>query len=235
MRHDDRRWIVGIALVLAAVLAVVGVLALSLYTAATPTARESMRVELFKNALQLAIVVIVGGGIALLYKWVERSWETSREQADLRRRSMERLGDAYRAVREARRVLRACGIRGATGTAEGALTDAQLACYESQMTRISREQLKLEALRVESQHVPLGVDGAALGAEIGAMERYLGRLVTEYERYRPEAEIYLDDVKRLREFTRGSGEDTGPIDPRAGTLQENFVRPYYRALACIVS
>lgn len=65
------------------------------------------------------------------------------------------------------------------------------------------------------------------------MARYLGRIVSEYERHRPEERISLDDLKRLREFTRGTGEDTGPIDPRAGTLQENFIKPHYRAVAMV--
>lgn len=234
MRQDDRRWTMGIAAALVGALIAVGIVTASLYTTAAPAARETMRVELFKNALQLAVVVIVGGGIALLYKWVERSWEASREEAELRRRSMDRLGEAYRAVREARRLLRACGIRGATGPTGAALTGAQLACYDEQMTRISREQLKLEALRVESQHIPLADEGTALGAELGVMERYLSRLVSEYERYRSGAAVSLDDLRRLREFTRGTGEDTGPMDPRVGTLQENFVKPYYRALACVM-
>ena len=233
MKRNGGLWPRPTAVALIGLLGAALIAAASLYWAAQPDTREAMRLELFKGALQLAVIVIVGGGIALLYKWIEHSWETAREQAELRRRYIARLGDAYRAVREARRLLRACGIKGAGGAPEAALTGSQMDCYDEQMAKISREQLALEALRIESQHFPPSADSEALTAELGVMARYLGRLVSEYERYRPEGPIALRDLARLREFTRGAGEDAGRIDPRAGTLQEYFVKPHYRAIARI--
>lgn len=233
MTRNDRSWTTPILLALLGTVGVIAIVALTLFGDASPDTRERMRFELFTNVLQLGVIVVIGGGVALLYKWIEHGWETAREQAERRRRYIDRLGDAYRAVREARRRLRACGFRGASGPPNGELTPAQLTCLDEQMLRISQEQLRLEALLIESQHVPPTDDGTELSEELGVMARYLGRIVSEYERHRPEERISLDDLKRLREFTRGTGEDTGPIDPRAGTLQENFIKPHYRAVAMV--
>jgi hypothetical protein len=234
MKWNGARWPRSTIVLLAVVLVALLVAAVLLYGSAGAETRADMRLELFKGVLQLAGVVIVGGGIALLYKWIEHSWESAREQAELRRRYIARLGDAYRAVRQARRILRACGIKGAGGGPGATLTELQLDCYDEQMLAISREQLALEALGIESQHFPATPDAKALTAELGVMARYLGRLVTEYERYRPDGPVALRDLVRLREFTRGAGEDAGPIDPRAGTLQENFVKPHFRAIALVM-
>lgn len=230
MKHNDRYTLAALLSTLAVALVALVILELALYSDASPDRREPMRLELFKSGLQLAVIVIVGGGIALLYKWVERNWETRRTQSELRKHYVARLGDAYRGVKEARRLLRASGIRPLPGAAPSILSEGQIDRYDEQMRTISQEQLALEALGIESENFPLAADSKSLTSEIRKMERYLGRIIDEYEDVRPQSRLDLGHMKRLSEFT---GEPDEHRDARVGTFQENFVKPHYRAIKLV--
>jgi hypothetical protein len=230
MKQNDRSSPAVILTILAAVLIIVVIVDYALHQNAGPDTRESMQLELFKSGLQLAIIVIVGGGIALLYKWVEHSWDATREQSELRKHYVARLGDAYRAVKEARRLLRAGGIRNVPGSAPALLTAGQIAHYDQQMAVISREQLKLEALMIESRNFPPVAESRLLTQEIRRMESYLGKIIDEYEDIRPRESIDLRQMKRVTEFT---GEPDPQADRRFGTFQQNFVHPHYRAIRLV--
>jgi hypothetical protein len=230
MKQDDRFSPAAIVTVLILVIILVSIVDYTLHENAGSEARESMRLELFKSALQLAIIVIVGGGIALLYKWVEHSWDARREQAELRRHYVSRLGDAYRAVKEARRLLRAGGIRPVPGSSPMILSDEQVARYDQQMVVINKEQLKLEALMIESRNFPPVADSRLLTQEIRRMESYLGKIIDEYEDVLPRESLDLRQMRRVAEFT---GESDAQRDRRLGTFQQNFVHPHYRAISLV--
>jgi hypothetical protein len=230
MKQDDRFSPAAILTSLGLLLLLLTIAGYVLHQNAVPEIKESMRLELFKSALQLAVIVIVGGGIALLYKWVEHSWEAAREQAELRRHYVSRLGDAYRAVKEARRLLRAGGIRPLPGSSPMILSAGQVARYDEQMVVINKEQLRLEALMIESRNFPPVAGSRLLTQEIRRMESYLGKIIDEYEDFRPRETLDLRQMRRVAEFT---GESDAQRDRRLGTFQQNFVHPHYRAISLV--
>jgi hypothetical protein len=184
---------------------------------AKPSIWNEVRLEIVKYLLQLAVVIVIGGIIAALFKTFERSLEESqrreeesRRQAQLRSQTHEdylrRLGILYRTVKASRRILRSCGLATKYQIPES-INDSQLKIYAEEMRKINASQLELEGMMLESERLPVFVDIGNLSGNLHTMEEYLRDIFTEFEEWGPILESLEADkrdflkLSRLDEFT----------------------------------
>jgi hypothetical protein len=190
-----------------------------LYENAGSQVQDSMRLELFKSALQLGVVAIIGGGVAALYKWAEKSSDIARQQTVLRKEYAAKLSDVYRSVKGARRMLRL-----ALSSDLAALTSEQLAVYHEQLQTISDAQLTLDALEIESKYVLPQDQASVFSKTLEHMKDYLWELVDEHEKFCTGDPSDVPKLEALNRFTRDAGKPRKPLPP--DTYGVGFAAPY---------
>ena len=201
---------------------------------------DEVRVEIVKSLLQLSVVIIIGGIVAFLFKLAEQIREQARLRAEIRSDYLKRLGSQYRAVKAVRRKLRVEGLTSKYRSEPIMITHSQFCVYKDQMEFLNKSQLELEALKIESEHLPVF---ASLGlyAYIEKMEKYLGKLISEFEEkfpeLKPDLAVSLREFTRLDEFT---GETKAESDSEKKCkpdgepcFKNNFSCPYEEAVKCI--
>lgn len=201
-RLGFRNWQVTILSLLGVVLLAILLVNVVLWTSADQETQATMRLELFKSLLALAMVAIIGNGVVAIYNAIERSIETARLRSQARSDFLLRLGRTYRQVKEVRRMLRAGGVAGKGAGSSDELSATQLAVYDAQMPILNRAQLDLEALKIEARTLPdvITIDG--LDEHLSTMEKYLGDIISEWESSRPQGSVRGSDLPRLSEFAR---------------------------------
>jgi hypothetical protein len=139
-------------------------------------ARDKLAIEVAKSSLQFVIIVIGGAIVSTLLKSFEQAREASlrsveqdraeslksvekaREDAQTRSRLrtefLDRLGEAYRSVKRARRALRAAGLTNKFGDTASELTEDQIAVYFKEMETLNDVQLSLEGLKIQASSLP---------------------------------------------------------------------------------
>jgi hypothetical protein len=186
--------------------------------------------ELAKSLLQIGTVTIIGGLIGAFIKFSlddvirrrDHERQDSQRRFDLVNGLIERSGSAYRDAKACRRRLRAAGLSRKFGAVPVRLTDAQWAAYCDELRTLNDIQLKLEQLKIESRTHPELQRFRATGPEqkrgklyscLRSMEKYLGKIVAEYEHVaggraavEPQASlgVAFSALPRLAEFTDGS-------------------------------
>ncbi|MFC4307898.1 hypothetical protein ACFPN2_02285 [Steroidobacter flavus] len=208
----------------------------------TPAFQGQVRAEVVKHLLQLSVVIVVGGGVAALYKTFEhgrdraaKARDEAARQAQLRAQAHEdyikRLGNLYRAIKYSRRKLRTAGI-GLSLAENASLTKDQQAAINREMADINSGQLELEGMMLESELLPGFMAVRPLAQHLHAMEDYLRELISEHEVWVPRAgagrSIQLNELSRLHEFVSPVG---APIqEPRFLTC---FTEPYTQSLIAL--
>ncbi len=215
--RDEQPWIWRILTSMMWALILITAVEVVLWVWASEDSRSSMREALFGALLNLALVAIIGGGVAALCKWIEREVEASRMRAAGRIQFLARLGDAYRSVKGVRRMLRADGVIGNVFNQNPELSPIEVERYDHHMARVNDAQLELEALRDEAWALPDIATISGLDSHLRAMERYLGDLISEYERFRPSKPIKRSDLKCLNAFA-------DPLDK--SDFRSRFVAPH---------
>lgn len=217
------------------------------------TNAQSFRMELIKSLLQLAIVVVMGGVIAALFKQydVTRSKLLDHESqlndiAETKRGVYEsyslELGRLYRLVKRVRRTLRAAGLSTITQNDDAEITTDQMKIYRNEMATLNETQLELEGMKIESKYVKVFQEVSVITNRLGLMEDYLRRILAEYEAVARLKSLKLTQLKRLDEFTGdsrrtdlsfsgelGFSEEEGK--PTDYTLLASFWTPYEEIVA----
>ena len=199
-------------------------------------ATTSLRDEAVKALLQLAVIIVAGGVVTALFKSVERTRERLRVRSEVRTDYLVRLGRIYRTVKSTRRALRACGLTTKHGkVAGGTATD-----YTAQMGRLGEAQLELEGMKIEASSLPAFRPIQAVVDDMGTMESYVRRILSEYEKYKPQlriAGVPVNTLERLREYTadsRAAFSYTAPADQRANRrFSTHFSEPFERVVSQI--
>jgi hypothetical protein len=153
--------------------------------------------------VQVALVVVAGGIFMQNYNRLQARKTAINE---FRKETLGSLATAYSDVKRARRNLRA-----KTEIAQDA-TDEQLAyaAYDAQLSAINDTQLALEVVKRELDVFSTAFDAPEpLAERVRAMEKYLGKLVDEYEQalrqYRRATHIPVAKLVRLSAFV-GHGD-----------------------------
>jgi hypothetical protein len=96
-------WITGTVVLLLVFVAAVGVLII-------PSRASDLWMEAAKGALQLAVVILVGGAVGATYRKIETDRERRRARDELRFNIFQQLGSTYQQLRITRRKLKFAGI-----------------------------------------------------------------------------------------------------------------------------
>jgi hypothetical protein len=198
-----------------------------------PGTAEEFRKELAKSLIQLGSITIIGGilGIILKYMLDEEARRREITRQELERRSnlyndfIRRTGSAYRDAKSCRRELRAAGLGRKDSPASEIFSENQWQAYCAEMRKLNGVQLQLEQLKIEAGTHP-DLRTAGVSCFIEKMEKYLGDLISEFEKIagnnakaktatdRTTSSVTLtavrfDQLKRLDEFTEGAnGHET---------------------------
>lgn len=153
---------------------------------------NEIAVEGAKAFMQLIVVVLIGGAVTALFQAIQdrrkkildaeqRLIEDNKLRSEIRVDYLARVGAAYRNAKGTRRALRAGGLTTRFDKAPKILSEEQLKIYEQQMSILNTSQLELEALKIEAGSLPalLGLD--QLPDLLSSMEKYLRKVVKEYE------------------------------------------------------
>jgi membrane protein implicated in regulation of membrane protease activity len=183
-RIPSRRWsgwvVLGTSIVIAAVLVLAAVL---VGTVGSPSEGEGLSFELRKHLIQFFLVTALGAVVAVLvyeYRTRREASERQRQYAIDSIASVVELLDAiYRRVKRTRRLLR---VSQSPGLRKHEYVDAMLKLDDDQQ---NLEQLARELAVLQKRLPRLGPTRASdLGRArdgVKSMERYLGKLWSEYE------------------------------------------------------
>jgi hypothetical protein len=222
-RHPVGRLIVGVTALL---LAALGMIAAFYFLGGGDKESPFTKLgfETAKIAIQLVLAGVVGGVLVQEYN---RGRARRAAANEFRKQVLRSLIAAYSDVKKVRRILRARSTRchhradrpiGLPGAA-----------YDAQMTEINDAQIRLEVLARELKvFKDLFQDMSGLTRCIVGMEKYLKRVVSEYERSRKEpngcACVPLDSLPQLQGLI-----GKGPF----GAFRAGFADHFHAALSII--
>jgi DNA-binding transcriptional MerR regulator len=204
-------------------------------------ARTDINGEIFKNALQIAAVAIVGGFVALLYKEAQEQQAAKRQLDETRKDFLRKFRKVYFDVKKIRRLLSVAGLTEKFQNPPIELSDAQLNSYRENMLTLNELQLSFEDLNSEvdiclCHHMKT----EGISKELRRMEQYLRSLVREFERFggnrSAESKIKFESLAELRNFT-GHAKKT-PSGSKSGeqverTFYANMSKPYWSVVKAI--
>jgi hypothetical protein len=119
------------------------------------------QLELFKSALQVLVVAVIGNLASLLVQSSIKERDRAANTLELRKSASRRLIRSYMAAKKIRRQLRA-------GRDVRLLFD-----------RLNDVQLTLESMKKEVKVAPAFVQGHAIASGLSSMEKYLGKIISE--------------------------------------------------------
>ncbi|MEV6349322.1 hypothetical protein [Actinoplanes sp. NPDC051851] len=193
--------------------------------------------EAYKTLLQFFLVVVLGGGVSLLFQAFNREADRRTERLrqlelqaigvqEARQRYLSELIDQYQQVKRVRRLLRATALTHATDLLDRSV---RVSRYDELMGSLLDAQLSLETM---ARTIPAGESLSPavpeLTCAIRTAEEYLRALITEYEQVRPQAtqpEISIRLLPKLAEFLGPYGD--------AELFRVEFVEPMNTVLARI--
>ncbi|WP_431946924.1 hypothetical protein [Micromonospora marina] len=191
----------------------------------------------YKTLLQFLLVVVLGGGVSLLYQAFNRQAEQRAERLklaedratairEIRQRYLAELVVLYNAVKRARRLLRARAQIHATA-GDGKL---RVVTYDEQLQLLLDAQLSLE-LMIRNVNAEGDVFHGApeLVPSLKSTEDYLRELVTEYETVMPRIPSGTTEIPtppKLADFI-------GPYEQ--SEFRPDFIRPVQAAMAAVES
>jgi hypothetical protein len=135
--------------------------------------------ELAKAGIQLGVVVVGGAVLTTMISVLQAERENRRQESEALRLSILRdLTTAYDGLKEARRTLRASGLRSPSGE----LTAEQVDEFGAEMRSLNKLQLSLErcAKKIRTQSGMLANAGL-LACHISRLEEYAHELIQEWE------------------------------------------------------
>jgi hypothetical protein len=161
--------------------------------------------KIIELSIQMLLVATLGGLVVQAYiKWHSRESSLN----EFWKAAAEAVIREYSAAKKVRRLLRANCTHGPTGSIDNPWTDVPVTTYDALMETINDVQLGLELvkLRLKFFHAVFQ-NPNELSSQAEAMEKYLGKIITEYELHRnPTLKtdyISLDELDRLRVHLEG--------------------------------
>lgn len=189
----------------------------------TPTSEQISSGKTLWDCLELAAV-------PLLLAYLGHKFQKNQLRAEIRTDYLKRLGVVYRRVKDARRLLRAAGLTTKFENSPVTLSEAQANAYNKEMQNLNHAQLELEALKIEAESLPAFVSINQLKENLEDMEKYLRKILKEYEKTSPILDsgirIYWNRLGDLDEFTESAKKKTKRFNTQ-------FSDPYYRAIKLI--
>jgi hypothetical protein len=201
-----------------------------LFRSSTLDDQARIKIEVIKTLLSLPIILILGGIVSELFKYIDRQREDSKSLAIFREDIRKRLGEAYAGAKRCRRLLRVAGFTEEFFKDPITLTKEHMDAYSNQLEVINEIQLDLEKLWQEVDCFSCAFSSPnALIKRVKVMSGYLRRLIDEYERnwtilQETRTELPLSNLTALRQLT-------GPTN--VGKFREQYCDRYSEAVRII--
>jgi hypothetical protein len=193
---------------------------------------ESVKWELTKLAMQVSLVGVAGALFTFVADRYRRAEERRLKASDDKKaenryreaflkETLKRFTTSYNKTKGARRIVRAQGLTGSPQRAA-----VRVAAYDKFMGELNDAQLELEAVKrdLKTSKAVFASD-EALEAHAEAMEKYLGEIISEYEKKRPgaganpAAELSLSEVGQFAVF----------VDPEDKAEFKEYAKPHGKA------
>ncbi len=172
--------------------------------------KGEIKLAIIKGLLDIIVVAIIGGTVAAIFQAHERHREQSNIRVQKKIDFIERLGKFYRTTKSIRRKLRVHGLRAVMSDDTISLDKAKLDFCRQQMEAINDIQLELEGLKAEARIPLLFEKREYIEKQLGEMEKYLGKIHSEFEKENQSLETAasanLDTLEYLKEFTFSARE-----------------------------
>ena len=172
MSDMGRIWVVALASMAALVIAVFAIGAF-----AVPTRTDDLWVEGAKAAIQLVVVIGLGGVVSFVFRTVEVSRERRRILDERRFAIFQQLVTVYHQLKFVRRNLRMVGLRGGP---DGLLPE-QVEALRSGMETVVDVGLTLEQISRELDAQSVFDRSEEINRELGRLLQYVDNLVEEWE------------------------------------------------------
>jgi hypothetical protein len=188
---------------------VLGVVAIGRW--AVPDRREDLWVELAKAAIQLVVVIGLGGIVSVVLKTVEVSREQRRIRDERRFAVFRDLVNAYHQLKSVRRNLRMAGLRG--GPDE--LRPEQVEALRAGMASLVEVELTLEQVHRELDARSVFDWADEIRRHLQRLMTYVSKLISEWERngggFWPDRQTgRLQDLPALQAFLGVAKADFRP-------------------------
>lgn len=200
-------------------------------------ATQALGLEAYKIILQFLLVVVLGGGVTLVFQAFNREAELKAQRTrqeeeralilrEARQRYLRELVEQYNVVKRARRMLRAQALVNQPGQARHRV---RMVKYDELLQAILDAQLSLETMRhvVRADDELFPVHGE-LSAYLKTAGSCLRSLITEYEAFLPGVQAGVTEVE-LAKLPK-LADLIGPYED-SREFRELFVHPVHRALA----
>lgn len=200
-----------------------------------PTA-GTIHMEIAKALLQLGVVAVAGTVVSVLVFEYQRERHNQDKDREFERKALEYREELLKAVlsramacysqsKKARRLLRARALEHHDG-----ITIVLANQYDQYLDLINDAQLELENLARDVQNsAPAFSSPDAIVKHLRSMDKYLSRIICEYERNRglstmADGKLTLDEFPVLKEYLKTAAES--PFNP-------NVIVPYHEVQLAI--
>jgi hypothetical protein len=141
---------------------------------------NQISVEIAKAGLQLGVVSILGGSVAVILRRLESGREQRRILNEYRLNLLRDVTYSYNRVKAVRRTLRAFGFDNPMGKP---LTADQVKEFHEQMKALNEAQLSLERLKREVKVRSLAIgDSKEIEGALESAEKYIGEVLEDWEK-----------------------------------------------------
>lgn len=163
------------------------------------TGRAQLSIEVCKSLLQLIVVILLGGLVTWIIKYLENTKKADKALNEFRLEFINKLSSVDESVMKSRRVLRSVGlIRKA-----GVITPAQIGVYDEQIACLLDAEIGVGRLIRDLQNFRDAFSSnVVLEQKLKGMERFLRALLDEYEHLRPTfPQLLFTQLAILQGFT----------------------------------
>ena len=139
---------------------------------------------IFKVTYQFMLMVLLGGPVSLFFKEYARERELRENKKSIQRKLYSDITKAYNSAKKVRRLIRAKALITNDSKTDGEgfkLRIVKRGPYEEQMEALNDIQLKFEFFRHEVESSPDLYKASNLSKHLRTIEKYLGKIVSEYE------------------------------------------------------
>lgn len=193
--------------------------------------QAQIRIEIIKALISLPIILILGGIISQIFKFVDERRDDAKALAEFREEMRKRLGEAYAGAKRCRRLLRVAGFTEELFDKPRPMSKELLDAYSNQLELINEIQLDLEKLWQEMDCFRCAFSSSdPLLRRVKLMSGYLRGLVDEYEKHWASLTINHGEhlstcsLKALQQFT-------GPTNK--GLFKDKYCDRYSEAVKLI--
>jgi hypothetical protein len=149
-----------------------------------PSRASDLWMEASKGASQLAVVILIGGAVAAMYRGIEADREQRRARDELRFKIFQQLGVTYQQLRIARRNLKFAGIHiNQASPTPSDLSKAQVEILRKSMLSIVEITTTLEQITQELAVRTVFDDLREIVAALFAIVGYTERIIHEWQNH----------------------------------------------------